>query len=113
MAGTATSLSAPADATSPSSLNITLTLFKKNGFQDTAGKVVELSLDGPGQLSATSVTLGSAAGDTKRLTGTASLSRATANQVGRATVRASLGALNASFAVEFPPAPPPPPTSPK
>lgn len=99
---TATSLPAPTDPAVPSQLSVSLTLFKKDGFKETGGKTVDVRLDGSGELSASSVALSPVVGDAKRLTGSVTLRRRTGDTPGTSTVRASIGTLNSSLAVNFP-----------
>lgn len=105
ISSTINSLPAPTGGSSgPSPAPLTIVLFKKNGFTPgTSYKVVDLMLSGPGSLSATSVTLSPVQGDDQRMTGTVTLYRSTSDGTGVATVRASLGTLNSSVSIAFPP----------
>ena len=67
---------------------------------------VEVSLEGPGTLSATgSITLTNAADGNGR-TGTLTLTRSAADAVGTAVIRIKLGIMNASASIRFPALPP-------
>jgi hypothetical protein len=105
MAAAANTLPAPL-GDDAATMEITITLFKKGGFGNANNKAVDLVLNGPGQLSNSSVALAPVANDTQRLSGKVSLSRRKADLAGTATIRATLGGLTAVVTVDFPAAPP-------
>lgn len=87
------------DATpDPTSLDLDIKLSKEGGFFSSKPKIADLALDGPGLLSASSITL-SGSGDT--LSATVKLSRRLTDTAGTATVRAKLGSLTSSVAIQF------------
>jgi subtilisin family serine protease len=103
LSASANDLPAPAaDATSPATLELTVTMFKKDGFRQPTGKTVEFQLNGPGILGASSIVLTPVQGDNKRLQGTVILSRRASDSSGTATITASIGTLVSSLSVDFP-----------
>jgi hypothetical protein len=84
----------------PPPATITITLFKKGGFS-TGNKTVDLTQEGPGTLSATSITLTSVTGDNERQRATVTLSRSVTDPPGTVTVRATLGGLTTAVSILF------------
>ncbi|MCU0491005.1 MAG: hypothetical protein MUD01_05435 [Chloroflexaceae bacterium] len=106
MSAAANALTAPEGDTAETEMDITVTIFKKGGFSNANNKSVDLVLNGPGLLTASTVALAAVANDPQRLSGTVKLKRRKADASGTATIRATLGGLTAVVTIDFP-APPP------
>lgn len=92
----------PATEQEPKTATLTVELYKKDGFKATGNKIVELTLQGPGQLAASSITLAQTdPNNNTRLSGTVILTRRPADPADTVVIRASLGTLVGTLAVKF------------
>jgi subtilisin family serine protease len=97
----------PPAANATSTVDISVTLFKKTGFSSD-NKIVDLVLAGPGQLAASTISLTFVPNTNQtRMQGTITLTRRSNDPAGTAVVRATLGTLTSVVSIDFP-APPQP-----